>query len=628
MMINFHKKRLFHPAVLICLLFTISPTAYANATAHTVIENNPHQNFLFAETYLQKAKTLKLAEHITWRRLLHYPDTPNKQTRSQISEPSFFVAKNGNTDPHAEMVAMLEQLFSETPNTANSVQCRFPARTHWLKQQLNLADSDLPAVDCSETNAWLDKVNPDTAWLIFAEEYLDSPASAFGHSFLRLDNAKTGQNYILNYEPKITHGESFLKFSYKSTLAGIEGVFSVVPYEEKIQQYRDKEGRDIWRYQLNLSPEELKQLARQIWEIKDQHPTYLLASDNCASEILLLLNALRPDKNYLQDFNKLIAPADIVRALDKQGVLKQAMYEPSLKSQQQAKLNAQKFGQNFTDFSANSPLIPNENNPQTASPLSVASIGLGQENGNTFAQIGYRGVYHDSLDQRSGYPAGYYLEALSAKIRLFDSTDNNEQHARLEEATLIKSRSLNPINTAESQKPWGGRSWGGQIGLTQVSDGFGDPDKQPHNRHLVANLGAEYGWSMAYGLPKLAENSVTTQIPPNICYALGTGNAQFGKGLAKGYRIGVGATLGCIQQFNDKLRGTLSFDLPYWYQAHGGDDLPNIKNRNGYWQPQANLGVQYDLNRHHALRLNGSYSWQPNQLKNETAGQLAYLYYF
>lgn len=646
-MLNAQKNWIYFP-VLIGLISAISPINHAEIYPNPQIKiQNPTLTQL--QSALAKAENLKLAEHITWRRLLHYPDnaytfthstkvfvnnkTPTKnQNHSQISDSSFFVAKNGNTDPHAEMVAMIEQLFSETPTTTNSVQCRFPARTHWLKQQLNLTDSDLPAVNCAETNAWLDKVNPDTAWLIFAEEYLDSPASAFGHSFLRLDNAKTGQNYILNYEPKIIEGEPFLKFTYKSSIAGNEGVFSVLPYDEKIKQYRDHDGRDIWRYQLNLNQDELKQLARQIWEIKEQHPTYLLASDNCASEILLLLNALRPEKNYLQDFNKIVAPADIVRALNKQGVLKQAVYEPSLKSQQQANINAKNlakiWGQHFTAFPQNSTLIPNDNNPQTASPLSVASFGLGQENDNNFVQLGYRGVYHDSLDKRSGYPAGYYLEALSAKVRLFDTTDGKEQHARLEEATLIKARSLNPINTTESQKPWGGRSWGGQIGLTQVSDGFGDPEKQPNNRHLVANLGADYGWSVAYGSPKLAENTYTTQIPPNICYALGTGNAQIGKGLEKGYRVGVGATLGCIHQVSENLRGTLSLDLPYWFQYNGGEHLDKTSNKHGYWQPQANLGVQYDINQHHALRLNGSYLWQPNKLENEKTGQLAYLYYF
>lgn len=629
-------------------------------------QNSVLQQPLLVAPYLEKAESLNLANHITWRRLLHYPDNTHNlahstkillsdanspltkdQNHSQISDDSFFVSPNGKNDPHAEIVAMLNQLFSENSQTVNSVQCRFPARTHWLKQLLSIKDSDLPAIDCPDTTAWLNQINPDSAWLIFAEEYLESPASAFGHSFLRLDNANTQKNYILNYEPKVTEGENFLKFTYKSSIAGNAGVFTVLPYEEKIKQYRDHDGRDIWRYQLNLSKDELQQLARQIWEIKDQHPTYYLASDNCASEILLLLNALRPDKNYLQDFNKIVAPADIVRALDRQGVIKTAVYEPSLKSKQQAQLNARaaiKKGQTVSNTKGKLPFLPADNNPQTANPLSVASVAIGQENGNTFTQLGYRGVYHDDLDKRTGYPVGYYLEALSAKVRLLDTTDGHEQHARLEEATLIKARSLNPINTAESQKPWGGNSWGAQIGLTQVADGFDtnnandfDSSNDTHNRHLVANLGAEYGWSMAYGSPYNGNNDSTTQFftvqtPPNICYALGTGTAQFGKGLTKGYRVGLGATLGCIQQFRNNLRGTIALDLPYWYQHNGGEHLDHSRfqngNQHGYWQPQASVGVQYDISNHHAVRFNGNYIWQPNHLGNDKTGQLAYLYYF
>lgn len=612
------------PARLAYAIFTVSflmsmqgfsavNTAAISSTTATLTQPNFNQNNIKELAYSQG-----------WLRLLYYPENtaPNsKKFTSRVDAPSFFVSQTGKIDPEAELQATLQHLFSQnTNNTApqEAVQCRFPARTHWLKQQLGIADSQLPSIACPQLEAWLQKIDPSSASLIFAEEYLDNPVSMFGHSFLRLDNAKTNQAYILNYTPKFAPKTSFLKTSYDSLIAGATGEFTVEPYEQKIQQYRDAEGRDVWRYRLKLTSIELQQLARQIWEIKDQHLTYYLTTDNCASEILVLLNTLHPDKNYLKDFHAIVSPAQLVRALQRQNLLEDAVFEPSTKTKTQALINQATKTTTFPKLAdtklSNTVLLPtprvaNDNNPQFAHGLSRLAFGIGQQtyqydlpkqtkkHSQDFAELGYRLVYHDSLDPRSGYAAGFSLEALSLKLRAYQNRNNQTKTATLfdkdnlalQNFTIIKARSLNPVNTAEN-----GKSWGGQISIEQQSDGA--------TEHLVGNIGGEYGWSVAYGSPTLDSG----KIPPNICYALATGNAQAGKGLQQGYRMGIGTTLGCIQQFSDKLRGTAEIAIPFWYQGgRRGDD--------GYWQPSTNLGIQYDINANNAVRLTHQYQWQPRQ---------------
>lgn len=649
---SLHFRSTLFATIATSLFLPLPDLAHADNSPQPTLTNisaRPSTSNPQLDAMLTKAEQHHLESHRTWLRLLYYPEhtkAGDKKFKSRMPSADFFVSPNGATDPKQEMQAMLAALLSQdfhnTP-ASQAVQCRFPARTHWLKQQLGISDKQVPTIDCPEFNHWLGQINPSSASLVFAEEYLDNPASMFGHSFLRLDNATSQQAYILNYMPKAVPNEAFIKSSYNALIAGATGEFTIEPYEQKIRQYRDDEGRDVWRYPLNLSATELQQLARQIWEIKDQQPTYYLMKDNCASEILLLLNSLRPEKNYLKNFHAIVSPADLLRELQRQGVLTDAIYEPSTKAKKQASLNVQNIHnqaniQGNISLSLISPdqtlnLLPADNNPQFAHPLGRLTVGMGDQThhftqaeknksaSQSFGEVGYRLVYHDDLDSRSGYPAGFSLEALGFKLRMNQDNDTNHfknDKVELQSFDLIKARSLNPINTAES-----GKSWGGHLSALQQSDG----DKQ----HLVASIGGEYGWSIAYGTPKLG----TTQIPPNLCYALGTGTAQLGKGLEKGYRLGVGTNLGCIQQLGEKMRAKAEIALPFWYQGErtGYDS---------YWQPVATLGLQYDINHHQALRLNTSYTWQAKQpllisnkgiqqtikLKNTDEMSLQYLHYF
>ena len=69
-------------------------------------------------------------------------------------------------------------------------------------------------------------------------------------------------------------------------------------YQQGIKEYLQDDGRNVWQYQLNLTDKQVKQLAYRTWEIKDQNFVYYLLSDNCASEILVLLNSIFPDKIF------------------------------------------------------------------------------------------------------------------------------------------------------------------------------------------------------------------------------------------------------------------------------------------------------------------------------------------
>ena len=594
-------------------------------------QNAPATNPRLA-AILAAARDKKLAEQVTWRRLLYYPefkrpvldfykskDDKNNTSRminrfnSEANQQRFFIHPKGGTNAQAELDAMLTAMFDPTLTGDDAAQCRFPARSAWLKQQLNIPDSELPMANCPSFDAWRKKIHPQSASIIFANEYLDSLPSAFGHSFLRFDN--DNEPYYLNYTPKVTEGESQLKFSYKSTIAGNAGEFSINNYAQGIKDYKQTQGRDVWQYRLNLSDEQVAQLARQVYEVKDQILPYYLLDDNCASEILVLLNGLFPEKNYLKGMKVSVAPAQIVRRLADEGLITESNFEPSSVTEQQSTINTQRLAQdkpNLTDSKIG--LVASRNDPLLSNPLGQVSIGYAYQDADSAhsaLRLGYRMVYHDALDKPAGYPLGSQLSALSVAANLSPNHKNGHDSVELDHATLLQIRSFNPINTAKAKLH--NSAWGLNVGLQQAFDGHRDDG----HSHLVAHTSVEYGKSFAYGQPLAGSG----EIPPNLCYALGNLATEFGKGLSKGYRLGVGANLGCIQQFSHNWRGLAELSLPYWLGGDSGADR--------YWQPKLTVGTQYDINRTNALRVSASRRWlDGDNIKRVDDLTVSFLHYF
>jgi hypothetical protein len=125
-----------------------------------------------------------LAEHKQWLHLLHYRSHSLLGRReSENDTASFFVHKNGKTDPLAELKASIE-LFALSKQADNeSLQCRFPARYQWLKGFFpHWSDQS-----CSELNEWKTEIDAHKLTLIFPASYLNSPSSMYGHTLIRLD---------------------------------------------------------------------------------------------------------------------------------------------------------------------------------------------------------------------------------------------------------------------------------------------------------------------------------------------------------------------------------------------------------------------------------------------------------
>ncbi|MBP8046541.1 MAG: DUF4105 domain-containing protein [Psychrobacter sp.] len=658
---------------------TIKPESVSNTAVTSRTSNYQSANNSDNETNAQQllaswraqAKTKNLAQHITWRRLLYFFDDQRnligkKKHSSIVDDAAFYLSKYGQHDSAAELDALLVALADEMATTSdngtannntsnratenlgqNSVMCRFPARVQWLTDTLNIDKSGLQT-DCPELNDWMQKLAPEQLSIMFAQEYLDNPISAFAHTLLRIDSkasvadpSQIHHAVALNYTVGGDSSDNFLVYAIKSMSGGYDNLIEIDPYPKKLAKYLQEDERDAWTYQLSLTPAEVQQIMLHVWETKDLKLPYYFTTDNCASEILRLIDVVRPQQHLLSRLPYAVIPSDVVQLLDSENLLASTNYTPADSTLRQAQLNkvkeqrAQLGYHNSAKQTLNEiksaqlnpissisddgqTLLPRriavaDNNPIDRHPLQLGFIGLGQRGDNNYMDLGVRAGYHDTLDRPSGFPQFFDLEGAAATLRLYD-TDNDKAHQPssvvLQNVTLVRGRSFNPVNSAKK-----GKTWGASIEATRVNDG----SQQDGNDHLVGSLGYETGWSWAFGTPSAG----TGEMPPQLCYTFLAGTAQAGRGINKGYRVGAGVNVGCRYQINNQLRAQAELQLPYWY--HGSSDESNA--RGHYWQPISTLGLQYDIDKKQALRINANYEWQ-DRIDAKEDIQLSYRRYF
>jgi len=257
-------------------------------------------------------------EERLWKLLLHF-----RKGESAIDDPKFFIHPNGKDDPEAELRATVEAIRSEP-----ELRCKFPARAHFIERHMGIT---LPKVECPELNRFLLELKGKRLSLVFADSHINSPASMFGHTFLRIyDKEKDLFSYIVNYAAKVDDSNA-LVYAFKGLFGYYKGVYSVAPFYTKIREYSGIEGRDLWEYEINVGEEELRLLKLHLWELKDTYSYYYFFHENCSTEVFYLLNFAKPERR-LDLKTPWTVPVDTVKALIVSGVVKKVSYEPSLLS--------------------------------------------------------------------------------------------------------------------------------------------------------------------------------------------------------------------------------------------------------------------------------------------------------
>lgn len=360
------------------------------------------------QTYIQQAMHKKLYEDIGWLRLGHYKPKLFGSYQSKI-RGSFFMAKDGAVNPQSEMLATLQNLFSEA--SASTTQCKYLARTQWLKNKLNIDVQDI--VDCPERDLWKKKLNAREAYLIFASSDLNSAASSFGHTFIRLHNPEnTGAldliDYGVNFAAETRESDGIL-FALKGLFGMYPGFYSMTPYHQKLRDYINLEGRDIWEYKMNLNATQVEQMINHLLELEGTQVPYYFVDDNCSYQILELIEVVRPDLDLSSHFRDATIPLDTLKMLATQkDFLSEEKLRPSLVSNFQHAYRHLNNGQAAT-FSA---MVTDVQHNRKIQELALDNVSTMQV---LDAVLSYLAI-QEYREQRSYIEQKYQLSVARAKL--------------------------------------------------------------------------------------------------------------------------------------------------------------------------------------------------------------------
>jgi hypothetical protein len=340
-----------------------------------------------------------LAESVGWRKLLHYRRGIFGPTDSEVKGSSFFFAPDGRHDAEAELEATLEafELPVHQGSEDEHALCRFPARRAWLDAALHF-EGPMHAVPCPAYETFRAELDPASIAVVYSAPYLGEAASAMGHAFLLVhkrrppDSAETSE--------RLDHGVDFvavpdtknpLLYALKGLVGLFPGVVQFHSYEEKVREYGGYEERDLWEYEIALTPAELDLYTRHLFELSKANLEFFYLRKNCAYTTLASIEAVAPRIDVLSTLSAVVVPEDVIRGIARApGVVGEVTYRPSMESNlrlHEASLSAREkeTGQALAaDPSA--PFPPGFTVEEEAAALEAALLALDARFGQTKAK--------------------------------------------------------------------------------------------------------------------------------------------------------------------------------------------------------------------------------------------------
>lgn len=464
--------------------------------------------------YQMQATELKLWEHPFWNKLLHYEKESFGGYESQVDARTYFLSPKGKFDPQEELLTDIAALFDsekQYPNVNDHPACKFPLRYRWFKEKLKIESHPNDQLNCSDFNIWKGTLGVSGISLIFASSYTNNPASAFGHTFLRLQRVQNNiempdmLHYTVNFAAE-TGAEKGLLYTVKGLFGAYPGYFSNFPYYIKIQQYNNFESRDIWEYKLNLSAAQIDTVVLHLWEMGSAFFNYYFGDENCSYFLLSLLEITDDETNFRKHLPFFTIPIDTLKIVKKESAwIQGTAFRPSLRRRYKAAFEtfdqkekkvfndvvkdkstetlktisplsqakvldasvdfiSMKEKQNAkTDFQKKildirseidapyeKPEIIQPGDPLTSHPTQRLGLGGSRIAGRNFVHLDFRGVYHDLLDNISGFDPGAQIQSMEGRVRV--STDNGK--VSLDHLKLIEVLSLNPVEKYLSKPSW------------------------------------------------------------------------------------------------------------------------------------------------------------------------------
>lgn len=558
--------------------------------------------------YLLEIERWKLFENAHWIRLLRYRKSILSGFESEIVSDGYFLSEKGKVDPRKELLASIRGLFFEKKeNTDLSPACVFPERYRWLRQILKIDPANHKIV-CHRFETWKQNINLSKVKLVFASYYLQSPASMFGHTFLKLNNKLNLNSEMLDYgigyaaEP----GEiDPVRYVIGGIFGGYTGKFSIFPYYAKINEYNDLENRDLWEYELELDDLQKEILLGHLWEMGQANFDYYFYRENCAYQTLRVLEVVK-DIDLQSGKQMVLTPLDLLKRVHGSGLVnsRSTAFRPSLYHRIENEIKELKdeekelYFQNLGEIDQSQEITLNKDSearlvpllldtfqyrlsqrklqetddryfrllgkqstlpvkdskageikkgdfPESAHGAQRLSLGYGNASIGNFMEVESRVAYHDLLNVPKGLISTSEIQFFNLKVRMYEG-----HRPEITTFNLIKLASLSPYNRL-SQK----HSYFIDIGTQTLSS------KHPETRKAVGNLDLLYGYSFA--------REFSNGNPLGVFSLLGGLKAQTNSDFAYGMRYGPQVMIHYLYEWE---RFKFQWQYSYSYTAMSKND--------------------------------------------------------
>jgi len=283
--------------------FALASSQQADSNTNTIAKpSQVGQPTEYGQLIEEFPAAANLASNSQWLALLHFEVTPSGSIKhSFVKSETFFLSDDGKRNPASELYATLKAFNSNTGETDEHALCRFPARRMWLQANAGYT-FNTPACKAFDDWAMLDTV--DSISMVFATGHFASPASFFGHNFLKI-NRKNNTSHLLdtaiNFGAQIPPNENPLVYLANGIFGGYQASYSAEPFYRFLAKYGEEDLRDVWEYKLAFNTLQEKILVAHTWELQDVSFPYYFFRQNCAFHISALLNVFTTQR-YVPEY--------------------------------------------------------------------------------------------------------------------------------------------------------------------------------------------------------------------------------------------------------------------------------------------------------------------------------------
>lgn len=417
------------------------------------------------ESAIADARAMRLEQSTEWLRLLHYRGTFWGGVASGVDGKNFFLSPVGKESAEAELQATIRAFYLPVvPGREDDhAMCRFPARLIWLTERLRF-EPPLQPHPCNAL-ARYDAASVEAVSIVYSSNYLNNPASAFGHTFLRLKRKGTtasrlpsdDMDYGVDYTATPDTSNPLL-YALKGLTGMFPGYFRLHSFEFKLREYGNHEVRDLWEYDLRLSPHEVRLLALHLWELFPARIDFFYLTGNCSFQILVALEAAASRFDLLSHVKAPVLPANTIKALVAvPGLVGEVRYWPSAHSRSRANGSSRM-------------VVPCDKAPDLGHGSMRFAVGSGAttQYGHPFVTLGYRLAVHDLVDPPGGEPELSQLQFLDTRLRY----DIPRRLLTVETLTFAEVLALNPLSRFEKVLSWRARAFGVRFHDRGCPDGF------------------------------------------------------------------------------------------------------------------------------------------------------------